>query len=342
MRKVFIIFLLVIASCFLVNSRNVFAQEKTVQSQPEEGLKARCSSDADCSRPGMIGFCQAAGQKEARCAWQEIIKVPATVVEPETCRSCQTGVVVEQLRSLFPGLEVEYLKAGDERAKNIISEFKIKMLPAYILSKDVEREPGFATFKPMATFANGKYYLNPENSGVSYFLGREARKSELDVFCAVTVPGMYQAVKIAGEIAADKKENIAVRVHFIGIEDEKSKKIISPGQGQEGAEEALYACVEKYYPEKAFDYLASRILNASDIWLEDYLDSKKFDVKKLKACARSSEGEALFKEKVRLSQELGVRYVPLFLMNNREIFGLSEKTTAVEIIELMKSNQKAK
>ncbi len=342
MRKTFIVFLLLALACLFMSSQSIFAEEKAAKGQAEEGLKAKCSSDADCSRPGMIGVCQAAGEKQARCVWQEIIKVPATVIEPEVCRSCQTGVVVEQLRSLFPGLEVEYLKASDEKAKNLISEFKIKMLPAYILSKDAEREPGFATFQPMATAANGKYYLNPENSGVSYFLDRKLEKNKLDLFLVLTAPGMSPAVKIAREIAANKNEKISVNIQFLGIEDEKTKKIISPGNEREITEDALYACVEKYYPEKAFDYLTDRVLNISNIWLEDYLASQKLDAKKIKTCAQSAEGEKLFRDKVRLSQELNVRYAPLFLMNNTEIFGSSEKTTAAEVIKVMKSNDTVK
>lgn len=342
MRKLTIILLIVVAVLFLGHSQIIFAEESTTTGQSDEGLRAKCSSDADCSRPGMIGVCQAPGEKMSRCIWQEVIKVPAIVIEPDSCRSCQTSAVIDQLRRSFPGLEPEYMKASDKKAEGLIKEFKIKMLPAYILSKDVEREPDFENFKKAVTFINGKYYLNPEFSGVSYFFDRKGEKNKLDLFLVLTVPGMYQSAKIAQEIAANKKDNIAVNIHFLGLEDPQAKKIVSPGEEREITEDKIYACVEKYYPEKALDYLTDRILNISNIWLEDYLGTQKLDAKKIKACAQSPEGQELFKNKIRLSQELNVRYAPLFLMENNEIFGVSEKTTAEEIIKLIKSQSVAK
>ncbi|MCX5681840.1 MAG: hypothetical protein NT079_06200 [Candidatus Omnitrophica bacterium] len=343
MKKRFAIFLLLFLGILLVGQgQTIFAQETNAKIQAEDDLKAKCSSDADCSRPGMLGVCQAPGEKTARCVWQEVIKVPAIVIEPEACRSCQANVIVDQLRTLFSGLEVEYLKTNDKKARDLIQEFKIKMLPAYILEKDVEREPGFANFQKMATLTNGKYYLNPERSGVSFFVDRKLEKDKLDLFLVLTSPGMYQSAKIAQEIAANKKANVAVNIHFLGIEDPQSKKIVSPGEDREISEDTIYACVEKYYPSEALGYLTDRILNISDIWLEDYLAAHKLDAKKIKGCALSQEGQKLFMDKIRLSQELNVRYAPLFLMENNEIFGASEKTTADEIIKIMKSQNATK
>ena len=343
MKKNFVFVLSLFLGILLIGtSHTIFAQESGVKAQAEDGLKAKCSNDADCSRPGMLGACQSPGEKTARCVWQEVIKIPAIVIEPDFCRSCQTNVIIEQLRGLFPGLEVEYLKAGDAKAKDLIQEFKIKMLPAYILAKDVEREPGFENFQKIATLSNGKYYLNPERSGVSYFADRKLEKDKLDLFLVLTAPGMYQSAKIVQEIAMNKKSNIAVRIFFLGIEDPQSKKIVSPGGDREISEDMIYACVEKYYPQEAFEYLTDRILNVSDIWLEDYLAARKFDVKKIKGCVQSEEGQKLFKDKILLSQELNVRYAPLFLMENNEIFGASEKTTVDEIIRLIKTQNTAK
>ena len=307
-------------------------EQAAAEGQGQEGLKARCVGDADCSRPGMIGVCQAPGEKTSRCLWQEMVKVPTTVIEPRACRSCQTSGVVDQLRALFPGLEVEYLKADDPKAKEIIKEMKITLLPAYILSKDAEREPGFVDFEKTVVLVNGKYYLKPEFSGVSYFLDRKEEKNKLDVFFVITNPGMYQTAKIAQEIRKDKKNNLALNVHFLGIEDAKTKNIVSPGSDREPAEEKVYACVEKYYPDQALDYFLDRLLNPAEIWIEDSLVARKCDAAKVKRCAQGREGEQLLKEKTRLSRELDIRYAPLFLMNNIEIFGVGEETTAREVI----------
>lgn len=341
MKKVFLIIVIFMIGVLWINSGQVvFAQEKAVvEPQAEEGLKARCSTDADCARPGMLGVCQAPGEKVSRCVWQEIVKVPVIVIEPKECRSCQTANVVDQLRAFFPGLDVEYLKADEKRAKQFINEMKIKILPAYILAKEVEREVSFPDFQKMAMFVNGYYYLKPEFSGVSFFFDRAKEKNKLDVFLVLTSPGMYPSAHIAQEIQKNKKENIAVHVHFLGIEDAQTKNIVSPGSDREAAEEKVYACVEKYYPQQSWDYMLDRLKNVSDIWIEDGLQAHKFDVKKIKSCAKGQEGDKLFRAKIRLSQELDIRYAPLFLMENTEIFGVGEKTTAEEVIKVIRSGQ---
>jgi hypothetical protein len=342
-KRFFVILFFVVGTLSITGAPILWAQDKSVaENQTQEGLKARCSTDADCNRPGMIGVCQAPGEKISRCLWQEIVKVPAIVIEPQECRSCQTSGVVNQLRMFFPGLEVEYLKASDQKAKELIDQIKIDMLPAYIFTKEVERESSFADFQKMAILVDGKYYLKPEFSGVSFFLNRKTEKNKLDLFLVLTSPGMYQSAKIAQDIGKNKKDNMAVKVHFLGLEDAKTRKIISPGSDREAAEEKVYACVEKYYPEQSWDYLIERLMNASDIWIEDGLQTRKFDVNKVKSCAKGSEGEKLLKEKIRLSQELNVRYAPLFLMENTEIFGAGEKTTVDEVLKMIKGGKEIK
>jgi hypothetical protein len=236
---------------------------------------------------------------------------------------------------------MEYLKASDPKAQKLIDQMKIKMLPAYIFSKEVEREPTFAEFKKMSTKIEDQYYAKPEFSGVSFFLGRASEKNKLDVFVVLTAPGMIPSVKIAKEIALNKKNGVNVSFHFLGIEDATTKKLISPGNVREASEEKACACVEKYYPKQSWDYLLERLTKADDIWVEDSLQALRMDVKKIKNCAKGPEGEKLLQEKVRLAKELDIRYAPLFLMGNVEIFGVNEKTTAQEVVQVIKGELKA-
>lgn len=307
----------------------------------EKEFMPRCSSHQECARPGLLGICQSPGEKTSRCLWQEIVKIPVVVIEPDQCRSCQSEIVLEQLRMFFPGLEAERLKASDAEAQELIEKLKIKMLPAYILGKEIEQEISFTDFEPMVSAAEGQYHLKPEFAGVSYFSDRARRNNQLDIFLVMTSPGMYQSAKIAQEISKDKKHGVNVNVHFLGLQDVQSKKIISPGGEREINENKVFACVEKYYPQKALDYLADRLLEMGNVWIDDVLKTNGCDVKKVKACAQSSQGEKLYQQKVSLSQDLDIRYAPLFLMENTEIFGVTERTTASEILKTLKlSNPK--
>ncbi|HOD11601.1 MAG TPA: hypothetical protein PLO93_01150 [Candidatus Omnitrophota bacterium] len=336
------VYLCVIYICFFFviagSARVARCEEIAVAS---EGFTPRCSSHQECARPGLLGICQSPGEKTSRCLWQEIVKIPVVVIEPDQCRSCQSEIVLEQLKMFFPGLEAERLKASDVKAKELIKKLKIKMLPAYILGKEIEQEISFTDFEPMVSAAEGQYYLKPEFAGVSYFSDRARRNNQLDIFLVMTSPGMYQSAKIAQEISKDKKHGVNVNVHFLGLQDVQSKKIISPGGEREINENKVFACVEKYYPQKALDYLVERLLDTGNIWIDNVLQANGCDVKKVKACAQSSQGEKLYQQKVSLSQDLDIRYAPLFLMENTEIFGVTERTTASEILKTLKlSNPK--
>lgn len=335
----------VVCACFVLIGLTGFssAEEKAQSAaSAQEIFKPRCSHDQDCARPGLLGVCQSPGEKTAKCLWQEIVKVPVTVIEPDQCQSCQMDNVVMQLRVFLPGLEVVRLKASEKKAKEIMERLKIKMLPAYILGKEIEQEITFSNLEPMLTVVDGEYYLKPEFTGVSYFSSRSRREDHLDLFLVMTAPGMYQSAKIAQELIADKKSKASVAIHFLGLQDPQSKKTVSPGGEREISEDKVFACVEKHYPQKAFDYLIARLLDMSNIWIDDVVRAHGCDVKKIKSCAQSSEGEKLYQEKIRLSQEIDVRYAPLFLMENVEIFGVSEKTTAAEVLKTLKQSSERK
>jgi len=344
MQKIFVRVVLACAFFILAGSLRVaFCEEKPKIAAPsQEMLKPRCSSDQECARPGLLGVCQSPGEKTAKCLWQEIVKVPVTVIEPDQCRSCQTEGVLQQIGMFFPGLEATRLKSSDAKAKDLIKKLKIQMLPAYILGKEVEQEITFVNFEPMAILTEGQYYLKPEFAGVSYFSSRPRKNNQMDLFLVLTSPGMYQSVKIAQDLAQNKKNKISINVHFLGLEDPQSKKIVSPGGDREVNEDKIYACVEKHYPQKSLDYLSARLLDMSNVWVEDVLRVYGCDAKKIKACAQSSEGEKLYQEKVRLAQELDIRYAPLFLMENTEIFGVSEKTSASEILKTLRMSSERK
>ena len=61
------------------------------------------------------------------------------------------------------------------------------------------------------------------------------------------------------------------------------------------------------------------------------------DAKKMKFCAGAPEGDTLFAEKVKLSEDLKITTAPIFLLNNLEIFGLPDKATDDEIKNLLES-----
>ncbi|MDP8264585.1 MAG: hypothetical protein P9M12_03780 [Candidatus Aceula lacicola] len=332
-------FFLVLTICVFFVSVSVacLAQEVQTEIKQQEEIVPLCRSNQDCMRPGVVGVCQSPGEKIARCVWQEVAQIPLEIIVPNNCRTCQAESTIAGIQQIFFGVNPIYLNEDDERAKDFIKRFKIEVLPAYIFSREIERDPNFEKFQEMSIKDEDRYYLKPQFSGVSYFSNRKFKKNQLDLFLSIGSPGMFQSVKIAEEISKGKKSNIKLSFHFLGIKNSDTGVCVTPGGQREMEEEKVYACVDKYYPKKSFDYLSCRLLKINSIWIEDCLIQNGIKVNKIKKCAQSNEGQKLFEKMIQLSQELDIRYAPIFLMDNVEIFGVTDQTTPEEIMTAIQS-----
>ncbi len=293
----------------------------------------RCSSNQQCEAPGLKGMCQDPGQPTSKCVFVESSKIHLSVITPKTCRTCNTGYVTGSLKTIFPGLETESLTAGDEKANKFVKDLSIEMLPAYILSKNVENDPNFARFKQMADLIGENYYLKPSFSGVSYFLNRSAKPGELDLFFGVTQNGAAETFQLFEDLL--KTTKMKTRLQLVGLKNPETGELLSPGGPREINEDKAFACAKKYFPAQASGYLSCRLSDINNLWIEDCFTKNKINSQKIKACVGGEEGQKLFEEKIKLSNELKISYAPLFLLENIEIFGPTPKTSAQEIINLM-------
>ncbi|MDD3375494.1 MAG: hypothetical protein PHY73_07235 [Candidatus Omnitrophica bacterium] len=313
------------------------AQDVQLEIEQEKEVTPLCYSNQDCMRPGVIGICQSPGEKTARCFWQEVAQIPLEIIMPKDCRTCQAEPAIAGMQQIFLGIKPIYLNEDDEKAKDFIKRFKIELLPAYIFTSEVERDPNFEKFQEMSIKDGNYYYVNPQFSGASYFLNRKLKKNQLDLFLSISAPGMFSPLKIAEEIVKNKKNKIKLNLHFLGMKNSDTGVCIAPGGQREMEEEKIYACVDKYYPKKALDYLSCRLLKINSIWFDDCLVQNNIKADKIKKCAQSNEGQKLFEKMIQLSQDLKIRYAPVFLMDNVEIFGVTDQTTSEEIIKTIRS-----
>ena len=103
-------------------------------------LLPQCFSDWDCKRmQGFASKCQEGATTEARCAYFKLSRVDVKIIEPRSCRTCRTEGVVRSLTKAFGDLKITRLPEDDPAAVALIKEFKMTMLPAYLLDKDVEK-----------------------------------------------------------------------------------------------------------------------------------------------------------------------------------------------------------
>ena len=77
-------------------------------------------------------------------------------------------------------------------------------------------------------------------------------------------------------------------------------------------------CVQKYYPEKFWDYLICRAGNIHSSYWDDCLGG--VDSLRIRSCAREAEGINLLKDNTRLNKQLQISSGPSYLLDNQEIF----------------------
>jgi hypothetical protein len=284
----------------------------------------RCFSDANCKREGLIGSCQDPGNLNAGCLFSSPNKIDLTVITSRSCITCNTDMVVNFLKNKFPGLNPIYLYYPDKKATDIINNFAISGLPAYILSKEAEKEKNFESLKANLELTGNSYVVKPQFSGVSYFFNRKKINGKLDLFISLYDKNSKELLEMIKEFNP--------KVHFLATEVEGK---FDAAKGESEVEEYLRAvCIQKYYPENFWYYLGCRAKNINSSWWDDCVIN--LDRDKIKSCSQGNEGNLLLRENIGMNKELQVMFGPVYLLDNQEIFSSSGVPSKEELRTIIK------
>jgi len=267
-----------------------------------------CYSNANCKKEGFVASCNNPGDLKAECVFTKPNKVSLRVITIKDCPMCNDKHIISMLKNKFPGIAAEYLYYPDKQAQKLIKDFSIQGLPAYILGKEVENEENFFGIKNDFLSIKDSYMLKSQFSGISYFLNRKEKKQDLDLFFSIFEKDSDQLLAITKEFNPD--------LHFLAIEKDAGFEAKS---GAPEVEEYLRGvCVQKYFPQKSWDYLICRAKNINSVYWDDCLAG--VDLTKVKGCAKSEEGVKLLKENISLNKELQIMFGPTYLLDNNKIF----------------------
>jgi hypothetical protein len=266
----------------------------------------RCFSDLNCREDGLKGTCKDPGAPGAECLFDKPGELKLTVITARDCVVCDTQPVLDTLKKQFPGARAEYVDV--KQADKLIRDLSIKALPAYVIGREVEKEKNFNSFKGNLEPIGGMYLLKPEVSGISYLLNRKPEKGRLDLFVSLFDKDAFGILSVLKEFKP--------KVHFLAVK--KDGGFDAKG-GRPEIEECLRGvCVQKYYPDKFWNYLSCRAKDIDSSWWDDCLTQE--EAFKVKSCARGQEGTALLGENIALNQELQVGLNLSYLLDNYQIF----------------------
>ncbi len=263
------------------------------------------------------------------------------IIMPKDCVVCDTKPALRFLKKVFFNLKEKRISQDNDLAKRLIKEFKVKLLPAYFLEKKSlqdEKEGVCRVCGREKMLKEGKdfYYILPYFTGGSFFINRKRIPNRLDIFFTPYSP---LSLKIVDLIKKLKKRlpSLKIKFHFLTPPKEKNFSFLD----QYELEEALRSvCVAEKFKDKLLDYLECRLKQNNTTFWEDCLERLDIWPKIIKKCALSKEGQLLLEKNTKLNKELQVITGPYILLENQQIFGITQDTTVEELIKIIKREVK--
>ncbi|MFA5004928.1 MAG: hypothetical protein WC561_02220 [Candidatus Omnitrophota bacterium] len=282
-----------------------------------------CFSDSNCHKEGFVGACTNPAAANASCLFEKPNKVRLLVIDSKECRTCNSQPMVNYLRQRFPGLSVRSIYYPDKESQKLVKDLSIAGLPAYLLGKEAANEKRFQSLKNHLKESGDFYLIRPLATGISYFQGRKKIPRKIDLFLSLSDQRTTKLLEIM--------RGFDPQVHFVLMETKGGFYSVS---GEPEIKADLSAvCVQKYYPQKFWDYLLWQSNNFAGRQTNSCLSREEEN--KVLSCASGEEAKELLRENIRLTRQLQVVHSPTYLLENRDIFYVSVVPKEEEIRKLL-------
>lgn len=290
-----------------------------------------CFADSDCQKNSLSGRCNNPAKSGASCSYDKPKQISLLVIQPKNIQILNQEQFIGSLKNVFPGLEPQFIDYDSTLGNSWVDRAGAKLLPVYLLAKEADRIGGFNRIKEFAELKGDYYYLKPQFSGGSFFVGRKKIPNKLDVFLGAQGENIEGILLLLKELQASHK-GIEVNIHYLAVEGKNG--FAAPGGRPELEEEVRQVCVSHYYPDKFWNYALCRVKAQGSSWWDVCAEQFGINTNTIKKCSLSDEGFSLLRENTRLNQELEIASGPAFLVNNYEIFGM-RGVPRIETLEKM-------
>jgi protein-disulfide isomerase len=324
-----------------------------LEGHPECEDLPECGADFDCTAvEDKIGICENPNEENAKCTYIDPVKVKLIVLNDENCDSCDSAPVVQNLVQIFPGVDIEYVDISDDEGKDLIDDFGITLVPAYILDSKLTETYSWKNnqrLRPIFEQKNDWYKIFDEATGASHFVSEELRqafyksigvtlgdnKPQIDFFVMSYCPYGNQAEEAIKplfqllEVKADFNPHYVIYSNYRGggpnycLDDEN--KYCSMHGVQEMNQGIRELCVDKHLGIEAyFDFVLAMnkecsSSNADSCW-EAVAEDLGLDVEKIKDCEQN-EALSLAKKDKELGDTLGVSGSPTVFIDGEKFGG---------------------
>ncbi|MCX5657224.1 MAG: hypothetical protein NTZ48_03220 [Candidatus Omnitrophica bacterium] len=211
------------------------------------------------------------------------------------------------------GMNVNIIDFSSEESQKILALLKIEFIPAVVfegVTSPQEEELLKNKFKAVST-PEGRFIPQKsiEDLEILEFYRRPLIPNHLDVFSMSSCPFSKRAEKRLINYLRAHKLNTNVKVHY--IVSIIGNRLTVPHGDEELKETKVRVIIQKYWPNKFFNYLILRQDNS-------YLDTlRKIGLKHKDIRKKLSEAEILLVDDYQLNKELNINASPTFLWQNK-------------------------
>ena len=291
-----------------------------------------CFEDSACRKEGLVGKCLNPGKISSSCAYEKPKQISLLVIQPKDIKVLHQEKFLSFLRKLFPRLQVNFIDSDSAPGKSWIVKTQAKLLPVYLIAKDVDTQGEFKDIKDFAELKDDYYCLSPRLSGGLIFIGRPRIANTLDVFMGTKGNKGSEVLSLLRDLRAGHKE-LGIKLHYLAIETQNG--FAAPAGIAELEEDMRQVCIAKYQPDKLWDYALCRFKNQDSSWWEICAEQFGINPAAIKKCALSQEGLDLLRENTALNKELEMSIGPVFLVNNNEVYAAKNFSRVEELEKLL-------
>jgi hypothetical protein len=274
-------------------------------------------------------------------------EVTVIAIGDERCPACAVEPIVGSLKGHFAGLKATTLDYSDPEAKKIMEAAGVKLLPAVLFDKSLERDSAGAKqvarfldpagdyqslrvgaeFDPAAEICdNGKDDTGngqvdcADETCVEAMECRPEKLNSIEVFVMSQCPYGVLGLNAMKEVLDAFEGEIDFGIHFIA--GERDGELVSMHGPAEVAEDIREICAIKHYPDKHkyMDYILCRNKEIQSADWKKCTGDNGIKAEVIERCASGEEGKRLLAEDIKIAMGMKIGGSPTWLVNNRHSF----------------------
>jgi len=300
----------------------------------------KCLHDYDCpQKEGMIARCLNPGTKEAKCVYDEAVKVPVWVVYDENSVATNEDKIVNSTKVMMPGLKVEKVEASTEEGKRLLETYEIEHLPGYIFGMEAKRARNFVHLKSAFKKVKDRLVFRSELSGATIVASRPVIRGKVDVFVSATMKAGLEGL---GEMIKQRdagKLSYAFEVHHILYRDDKGELLAPTGLSELQEAQRQVAMLMQDGPK--FDkYILIRGKKPDNSYWEEPIEEAGFEPTKIKQLSTSETVQSKLMSDAKLCEALRIGGAILLLIDNRELVSIASNKMLGDILDKLGKRRK--